>query len=81
MTQTVTVDEAQDKLQDLLAHALAGDELIITEDGAPVARLVPIAAHSNSKKRVAGLNRGTISASDDFDDPLPDAFWRGQELS
>jgi antitoxin (DNA-binding transcriptional repressor) of toxin-antitoxin stability system len=37
MTQTVSVDEAQDKLPDLLAQALAGDEVIITEhaSGAP----------------------------------------------
>lgn len=78
MTQTVSVDEAQDKLPDLLTQALAGDEVIITEDGTPVARLVPVVAHSK-KKRVAGLNRGTISASEDFDEPLPDEFWLGQE--
>ena len=29
MTQTVSVDEAQNKLQDLLAQALAGNEVII----------------------------------------------------
>ena len=47
MTQTVSVDEAQNKLPDLLAEALAGDEVIITEHGTPVARLVPVVAHSN----------------------------------
>lgn len=80
MTQTVSVDEAQDKLQDLLAQALAGDEVIITERGTPVARLVPVVAHSK-KKRVAGLNRGTISTSEDFYVPLPDEFWLGQALT
>ncbi len=78
MTQTVTVDEAQDKLPDLLAQALAGDEVIITEAGTPVARLVPVVAHSK-KKRVAGLNRGSISTDEDFDEPLSDEFWLGQE--
>jgi len=78
MTQTVTVAEAQNKLQDLLAQALAGNEVIITEHGTPVARLVPVEAPS-LKKRVAGLNRGTISTSEDFDQPLPDEFWLGQE--
>ena len=78
MTQTVSVDEAQDKLQDLVAQALAGNEVIITEDGTPVARLVPVVVRSK-KKRVAGLNRGTISTSEDFDEPLPDEFWLGQE--
>jgi antitoxin (DNA-binding transcriptional repressor) of toxin-antitoxin stability system len=44
----------------------------------PVARLVPVVAHPK-KKRVAGLNRGTISTSEDFNEPLPDEFWLGQE--
>jgi prevent-host-death family protein len=78
MTQTVSVDEAQDKFQDLLAQALAGDEVIITDSGKPVARLVPLVAHAK-KKRIAGLNRGTISTSEDFDKPLADEFWLGQE--
>ncbi len=78
MTQTVSVDEAQNKLQDLLAHAVAGNEVIITDHGTPVARLVPVVAHSK-KKRVAGLNRGSIFTSEDFDEPLPDEFWLGQE--
>jgi prevent-host-death family protein len=78
MTQTVSVDEAQTKLPDLLADALAGNEVIITEHGRPVARLVPVVARSK-KKRVAGLNRGSISTSEDFDEALPDEFWLGQE--
>ena len=77
MTQTVSVDEAQNKLQELLAQALAGHEVIITERGKPVARLVPVAP--SKKKRVAGLNRGTIWTSEDFDEPLPDEFWLGRE--
>jgi prevent-host-death family protein len=54
MTQTVSVDEARTKLPDLVADALAGNEVIITEHGTPVARLVPVVAHSK-KKRVAVL--------------------------
>lgn len=66
-TETVSVDEAQDKLPDLLAQALPCNEVIITEHGTPVARLVPVLAHSK-KKRIAGLNRGSISTSEDFDE-------------
>jgi prevent-host-death family protein len=79
MTRTVSVDEAQEKLQDLLAQALAGNEVIITEHGKPVARLVPVPVAAANKKRVAGLNRGAIWTSEDFDQPLPDEFWLGQE--
>jgi len=31
------------------------------------------------KQRIAGLNRGTIKLNEDFDEPLPDAFWFGVE--
>ena len=31
------------------------------------------------KQRIAGLNRGTIKLSEDFDEPLPDEFWLGIE--
>lgn len=77
MIRTVNVSEAQSQLPDLLASALEGNEVIITDGGKPLARLVPIA--SAKKKRVAGLNRGTIWMSEDFDEPLPDDFWIGQE--
>ena len=30
-------------------------------------------------KRVAGLGKGTIAIADDFDEPLPDAFWLGEQ--
>ena len=31
------------------------------------------------KKRIAGLNRGQIWVSEDFDDELPDEFWLGED--
>lgn len=33
----------------------------------------------DSYERIPGLNAGMIWVSDDFDDPLPDAFWLGEE--
>ena len=77
MTRTVNIDEAKNQLQDLLALASEGNEVIITDKGKPLARLVPIL--SSKKKRIAGLNRGSIWTSEDFDEPLPDEFWNGQE--
>jgi hypothetical protein len=29
-------------------------------------------------KRIAGLGKGTMMIADDFDEPLPDAFWLGE---
>jgi hypothetical protein len=31
------------------------------------------------KKRIAGLNKGEIWTSEDFDKPLSDAFWLGEK--
>ena len=75
-SQTVSIDEAKSQLADLIAAALEGGEVIITQDGKPLAMLVPVA---QPKKRIAGLNRGGIWTSEDFDEPLPDEFWMGQE--
>ena len=30
------------------------------------------------RQRIAGLGKGTIVIADDFDEPLPDAFWLGE---
>ncbi len=31
------------------------------------------------QKRKFGLHQGAFVVSDDFDDPLPDSFWLGEE--
>ncbi len=33
----------------------------------------------SSSKRIPGLNKGAYFMADDFDEPLPDAFWLGEE--
>jgi prevent-host-death family protein len=76
-SQTVTIDEVQSQFADLLAIASKGGEVIITQNGKPLARLVPIV--QSRKKRIAGLNRGSIWTSEDFDEPLSNEFWLGQE--
>ncbi|MBI3650688.1 MAG: type II toxin-antitoxin system Phd/YefM family antitoxin [Acidobacteria bacterium] len=76
-SQTVKLEEAQHHFADWLAIAANGGEIIITQNGKPLARLVPVA--QPKKQRIAGLNRGSIWTSEDFDDPLPDEFWEGQQ--
>ena len=39
---------------------------------------ITIKARSQGK-RVAGLGEGTFEIPDDFDEPLPDEFWLGNE--
>ena len=77
MTKTVDVEEAKERLPELVSLALEGNEVIISDGDRPVARLVPFS--QGGERRVADLNKGEIWVSDDFDDPLPDEFWAGAE--
>lgn len=70
-TKTVDIREAQEKLKELLSLAAEGEEIVITENSTPLARLVAM------PERIAELHAGTIWTSNDFDDPLPDEFWIG----
>ena len=40
-SQTVNIDEAKNQLSDLITIASEGGEVIIVQDGKPLARLVP----------------------------------------
>jgi prevent-host-death family protein len=68
---------ASRQLADLLAIVEHNDEVVIAQNGQPIARLTSVALMK--KKRIAGLNRGMIWTSEDFDAPLPDEFWLGKE--
>jgi antitoxin (DNA-binding transcriptional repressor) of toxin-antitoxin stability system len=73
VVKTVDVSEAKTQLPELLSLLSPGSEIVLTQDEAPVARLVPIALCSGP--RVPGLHAGAAWTSDDFDAPLPDDFW------
>lgn len=74
-TRTVEIEEDRAHLPELLSITRHGGEVIIADAGMPLARLVPIAPNQSS--RIAGLHRGEIWTSDDFDSPLPDDYWIG----
>lgn len=72
MLATVTVEEAQLNLKDLIDQLIAGQEIIITEDGQPVARLVS-ELPKKELRPAPGLGKGSIIYMDpDFDAPLED---------
>ena len=71
----VSVHEAKTHLSRLLRRACAGEEVIITRSGSPVARLVPI----EEEKPVFGIDKGRFSVPSDFDDPLEEAVLRDFE--
>jgi len=77
---TLTVEEAQTKLPELLKLARAGHEVIIEDLQEGKAKLVPVAESLNQGPRVLGLHEGQWWMADDFDAPLPDSFWLGKDL-
>ncbi len=77
-TKTVKMEEAANQLSELLNLVDQGEEVVICRDNRPQVKLVILAAPS-TKERVFGQHRGQIWMSPDFDDPLPDPFWFGEE--
>ncbi len=71
MSTTVTMEEAQAKLPELVAHLGSGEELIITQDHKPVAKLVRENLHTR-KPRKAGSAKGMLVIIQDDDEHLRD---------
>jgi prevent-host-death family protein len=64
---TVTIEEAQVKLLDLIHTLQPNEEVIITENNQPVARLLPV---EERLPRVPGIAQGKVT--DAFFEPLPE---------
>ncbi len=75
MTKTVNINEIS--IQTVITSAKNGDEIVLEENGKPIAKITPIVEveETQPKQRVLGLGKGTMWMSDDFDDELPDEFW------
>lgn len=76
MTQVVDISKSDLTLMELISQTRDGNELLLTEEGRPLARLVPVPAEA-PKQRIAGLHAGATQMCEDFDAPLQDSFWMG----
>ncbi len=72
--KTVKLEDVKASIDALIALVREGTDVLIMDGDTPVVRMSPPA----SGERVPDLNSGTWM-SDDFDDPLPDEFWLGEE--
>jgi prevent-host-death family protein len=70
MIMTLDVNDASNQLMSLDDQVAAGEEIVITKDGHPVARLVPMERTSTDRRKPSGL-LGVTYVADDFDDPPP----------
>lgn len=64
----VTAEEAQGHLADLIAKAMKGETVVITQDGHQTVQLVPV-VHLEPRPQF-GSARGLITIADDFDEPM-----------
>jgi prevent-host-death family protein len=67
---SVELASAEKRLADLVQMVANGAEILITRDGLPVARLVPVGPAEPD--RVPGSARGLFTVPDDFDAPVQD---------
>jgi len=76
----VSISEAKYRFPDMLDRIAIGEEVVLTDKGEPVAKLVPIPATAKKRRGIRlGSAKGEFTVPDDFNDPLPkeieDLFW------
>ena len=78
----ISIKDAKNKFSEIIRRAEAGEQIVVTRDGKPVADVVP---HVPKKggidwealaqwKRENGIERFVAYIPADFDDPLPEDF-------
>ena len=67
----VTIEEAQAKLPQLIEHLVAGEELVITQNQEPIARLLAQQKPRRKPRRV-GNCKGMLTIVTDDDEHLKD---------
>ena len=73
----IPLQEAQNKLSELIDLVEQGEEVFILSDNKTRIKLVSFT--EKPKIRVFGQHRGLATLSEDFDSPLPDNFWLGSD--
>lgn len=73
--KTVDVRTEPTSLLELIELARREAGVLLLKEGQPVAQVLPVPRIS---QRVAPLHPGSMEATEDFDQPLPDQFWLGQ---
>jgi len=69
---TVTLEEAQAHLTELIEQLHPGEEIVITRDQKPVARLVAESDSVRQPRRPGTLKGTVLYMAPDFDAPLED---------
>ena len=72
--QTIDIYELTPQAQELLSKIESGEEIVITADNQPVAKIVLVNGQvvPKRKRRRAGTAKGTFWMAPDFNEPLDD---------
>jgi antitoxin (DNA-binding transcriptional repressor) of toxin-antitoxin stability system len=73
---TMTITEARDRLDELLAKAARGEDVVIVRDDGSAFAVVPTQPPPRKKRGLVGSARGKIWMADDFDE-IPEGFDSG----
>ena len=71
----VTVHAAKTHLSELLREVAAGQDVVITRSGKPIAKLVAL----EEERPIFGIDKGRFVVPDDFDAPLDEDLLRAFE--
>lgn len=75
----IALQDAQNKLPELIQLVEQGEEIFILGDNK--IRIKLVSCTEKPKKRLFGQHRGLVTMSEDFNSPLPDSFWLGNDES
>ena len=78
----ISIKEAKNKFSELVRRAEAGERVVVTRDGRPVADVVPHVPRKGgidwealeAFKKEHGITKFVEFIPEDFDDPLPEDF-------
>lgn len=86
MRTDVEYTELPARWTEVVALAKAGDEVVLTEQGNALVKLVLVQgavgfppSATQRKTPIPGLRPDAIVLAPDFNEPLPDEFWMGEE--
>ena len=74
----LTIEQEEKLRQDALQRGLDSERLLHEVVDEALAQLEQ-PAPAQPARRIAGLHAGQAWISSDFDAPLPDSFWRGED--
>jgi antitoxin (DNA-binding transcriptional repressor) of toxin-antitoxin stability system len=65
--ETINIDQSHIDLSQLLLRIEDGEEIIIANQGIPIAKLIPFHP-STDRRRSLGIDRGRFTVPEDFND-------------